>query len=199
VDRRFPACGASYVGADDVAIGRLATQHLIERGCRRIAHIAGPQTVPGVGRLDGYRQALAAAGLPVREDYVVHATDDASGYQAASRLLRLSPRPDGIFGYNDPAAVGAMKALLEGGVAIPGAIKLIGAGNVHNSDLLRVPLSTLDLSSHTIGTKAAEILMKAITSKRKRPPQTVLIAPTLVARESTTLSSPSPGRPSSAR
>jgi len=185
VDRRFPNCNASYVGADDQTIGRLATHHLIERGCRHIAHIAGPQTVPGVGRLEGYRQALAEAGLSVPDDYVIHATDDVSGYQAASRLLRLSPRPDGIFGYNDPAAVGAIKAVLECGIAIPGAIKLIGAGNVHNSDLLRVPLSTVDLSSNAIGRQAAEILIKAITSKRKKPAQTVLMEPSLVVREST--------------
>jgi len=185
VDRRFPLCHASYVGADDEAIGRLAANHLIERGCRHIAHIAGPPTTPGAGRLQGYRQALAAAGMPAPEAYVVHATGDASGYDAARQLLRLSPRPDGIFGYNDPVAAGAMKAILEGGVGIPGGIKVIGAGNVHYSDLLRVPLSTVDQSSHAIGRQAAEILVKAITSKRKQPARTVLIEPALVAREST--------------
>ena len=56
-------CRAPYVGADDEAIGRLATRHLIERGCRRIAHIAGPPLTPGVGRLKGYQDALAAAGI----------------------------------------------------------------------------------------------------------------------------------------
>jgi LacI family transcriptional regulator len=63
VDRRFPDRAASYVGTDDEGIGRLATNHLIQRGCRHIAHIAGPTTTPGVGRLKGYRQALAAAGM----------------------------------------------------------------------------------------------------------------------------------------
>jgi LacI family transcriptional regulator len=185
VDRRFPPVHASYVSADDEAIGRLAANHLLERGCRVIAHIAGPPATPGAGRLQGYRQALAAAGLSAPEAYTVHATGDASGYDAARQLLRLSPRPDGIFGYNDPVAAGAMKAILEAGIAIPGGIKVIGAGNVHYSDLLRVPLSTVDQSSHAIGRQAAEILIKAITSKRRKPPQTVLIEPALVAREST--------------
>ena len=185
VDRRFPDRNAPYVGTDDEGIGRLATNHLIQRGCRHIAHIAGPSTTPGVGRLRGYRQALAAAGLSMPDAYVIHATDDASGYEATRRLLRLSPRPDGIFGYNDPVAAGAMKAILERGISIPGGIKVIGAGNVHYSDLLRVPLSTVDQKSHAIGQQAAEILMKAIASKRRRPPQVVLIEPTLVEREST--------------
>jgi LacI family transcriptional regulator len=185
VDRRFPDRNAPYVGADDEAIGRLATNHLIARGCRHIAHIAGPPTTPGVGRLKGYRQALTAAGMTAPEAYVIHATDDASGFEATRRLLRLSPRPDGIFGYNDPVAAGAMKAILERGLGIPDEIKVIGAGNVHYSDLLRIPLSTVDQSSHAVGRQAAEILIKAITSKRRRAPQTVLIEPTLVAREST--------------
>jgi LacI family transcriptional regulator len=185
IDRRFPDVKAPYVGADDEAIGRLATQHLIERGCRRIAHIAGRALAPGEGRYKGYREALAAAGISAPSSYVVHASDDASGYEAALRLLALNPRPDGIFGYNDPTAAGAMKAILENGIAIPEEIKVIGVGNVHYSDLLRVPLSTIDQSSAAIGHQAAEILMKAIGAKRKRPPKTVIIEPTLVAREST--------------
>src|SRR5438445_297426 len=95
------------VGADDEAIGRLATSHLHERGCRRIAHIAGPQHAPGAGRLKGYRDTLAAAGIAVPDSFVEHAKDDATGYEAARRLLALNPRPDGIFGYNDPTAAGA--------------------------------------------------------------------------------------------
>jgi LacI family transcriptional regulator len=138
-----------------------------------------------VGRLKGYREALAEAGLTVSDSYVVNANDDATGYQAARRLLELSPRPDGIFGYNDPTAAGAMKAILEAGVGIPAEIKVIGVGNVHYSDLLRVPLSTIDQGSATIGQQAAEILMKTIGSKRRRPPRAVIIEPTLIVREST--------------
>jgi len=185
VDRRFSQVRAPYVGADDEAIGRLATSHLIERGCRRIAHIAGPKLTTGIGRLNGYRAALAAANIPFDEAYVTHATDDATGYQAAHLLLKLDPRPDAIFGYNDPTAAGAMKAILEAGIAIPSGIKVIGVGNVHYSDLLRVPLSTIDQSSTAIGQQAADILVKAIGSKRKRPPRTVIVEPTLLAREST--------------
>jgi LacI family transcriptional regulator len=185
IDRRFGGVHAPYVGADDEAIGRMATQHLIDRGCRRIAHIAGPAVTTGLGRRKGYEETLAAAGLSLPEGFVVQATDDDSGYQATRRLLKLNPRPDGIFGYNDPTAAGAMKAILEAGIRIPDEIKVIGVGNVHYSDLLRVPLSTIDQSSASIGQQAADILVKAIGTKRKRPLKTILIDPILVAREST--------------
>jgi len=185
IDRRFAELNASYVGADDEAIGRLATRHLIERGCRRITHIAGPPLTPGMGRLRGYREALATAKIAAPESYVVQAADDASGYQAARRLLELDPLPDAIFGYNDPAAAGAMKAVLEAGIRIPETLKVIGVGNVHYSDLLRVPLSTIDQNSARIGQQAADMLVKAIGAKRRRPPQTVILEPKLIAREST--------------
>jgi LacI family transcriptional regulator len=187
IDRRFADANAPYVGADDEAIGRLATRHLIERGCRRIAHIAGPPITPGVGRRKGYQDALAAAGIAVPDSYVVHASDDASAYLAVRGLLALDPRPDAIFGYNDPTAAGAMKAILEAGIAIPHEIKVIGVGNVHYSDLLRVPLSTIDQSSTAIGRQAADMLIKSIGSKRKRPSKAVLIDPILIPRESTRL------------
>lgn len=185
IDRRFVGSQAAYVGTDDEEIGRMATQHLIERGCRRIAHIAGRPLTPGAGRLKGYRDALAAANLTVPDSYVVEARDDASAYDSARRLLSLEARPDGIFGYNDPAAAGAMKAVLEAGIRIPEEIKVIGVGNVHYSDLLRVPLSTIDQGSASIGRQAADLLIKAITAKRKKSGKTILIEPTLVAREST--------------
>jgi LacI family transcriptional regulator len=186
IDRRFAGSNAPYVGADDEAIGRLATEHLIERGCRRIAHIAGPPTAPGAGRLKGYREALAAREISVPDSFVEHARDDASGYEATRRLLALNPRPDGIFGYNDPTAAGAMKAILEAGIRIPEEIKVIGVGNVHYSDLLRVPLSTIDQSSADIGQQAADMLIKSIGGKRRnKPPKPILIDPVLIAREST--------------
>jgi DNA-binding LacI/PurR family transcriptional regulator len=78
-----------------------------------------------------------------------------------------------------------MKAILESGIGIPSAIKVIGAGNVHYSDLLRVPPSTADHSGHAIARKAADILSKAVTSKRMKPPPAVLIEPVLMAREPT--------------
>jgi LacI family transcriptional regulator len=77
-----------------------------------------------------------------------------------------------------------MKAVLEAGLRVPHDVAIIGAGNVHYSDLLRVPLSTIDQSSSAIGEKAAELLARCMDSKVPLPPQRLFIPPRLVVRES---------------
>jgi LacI family transcriptional regulator, galactose operon repressor len=186
IDRRISGLDLSYVGVDDEQVGRLATEHLIERGCRRIAHIRGPQISTGLGRLEGYRQALSRHGLRVASRYVLTGdSGDSTGYEAMRRLLALDPPPDGVFCYNDPVAAGAMKAALEAGLRVPEDLAVVGAGNVHYSDLLRVPLSTVDQSSSQIGEHAADLLLDLVESKRPRRPRTILLAPKLVVRDST--------------
>ncbi len=185
VDRTLPGVHAHYVGVKDAEIGALATEHLIEQGCRRIAHIRGPAISTGKGRLQGYRRALAKHGLDSSPGYVVSGHyDDAGGYRAMQELLRLNPPPDGVFCYNDPVAAGAIKAVLEAGLNVPNDIAIIGAGNVHYSDLLRVPLSTVDQSSSAIGETAAELLTQCMEAKMVPRPKRILIAPRLVVRES---------------
>ncbi len=185
IDRMPSGLEAHFVGVKDEEIGVLATEHLIEQGCRRIAHLRGPAVQTGSGRLRGYRRALAKHRLEARPDYVISGqTSDSTGYDAMRHLLTLSPPPDGVFCYNDPVAAGAIKAILESGLSVPNDIAIIGAGNVHYSDLLRVPLSTIDQSSLAIGEKAAELLVHCIESKTPTPIKRILIPPRLVVRES---------------
>jgi LacI family transcriptional regulator len=187
IDRSYPETHAPYVGVQDEAIGRLATSHLIECECRRVAHISGPPAAIEAGRLKGYRQTLRAAGISVPESYVTHAVDEKNSYEVTRRLLSLKPQPDGIFVYNDGAAARAIGAILDAGMCIPEQIKVIGVGNAPYSHLLRVPLSTIDQSSGLAGQCAAETLISLMTSKNT-PVQSVVIEPTLIARESTTRS-----------
>ena len=182
IDRRFSETKAAYVGSENREIGRIATQHLVDRGARSIGHISGPRITTGLGRLEGYRAALAENNIPYREELVVEGTTD-EGYSATKRLLALDV--DGIVCYNDPYAVNAIKAIMESRRRIPEDVKVIGAGNVHYSDLLRVPLSTIDQRSAQTGEQAAEILLGMIGPKRKKAPKIVRIKPELVAREST--------------
>jgi LacI family transcriptional regulator len=185
IDRKIPGLAANYVGVDDEKIGQIATEHLIAQGCQRIAHIRGPDITTGIGRLNGYQNALRRHGLQAPPGYVVGGTSNfESGYQEVLPLLSLNPRPDGIFCYNDPVAAGAIKRILESGVKVPETIALVGAGNVHYSDLLRVPLSTVDQSSSVIGESAAELLLQVIESKRQRSPKAILIDPRLIVRDS---------------
>jgi LacI family transcriptional regulator len=186
IDRPIRGLRACFVGADNHAIGRIATEHLVARGCRRIAHLRGPQVGIASERLEGYRRALKNAGLPHDPNRVIDAGHgEVTGYEGMRKLLDLKPLPDGVFCYNDPVAIGAMKAIQGAGLSLPNDIAVVGAGNVHYGDALSVPLTSVDQGTCRIGTLAAELLLARIASKRPMQPKTILIAPKLVEREST--------------
>lgn len=189
IDRPLPRLNASFVGVDNEMIGRLATEHLIARGCRRIAHLRGPEVGIAADRLAGYRYALSKHRLPQRPRYIVggrkRAFREDVGYEEMLELLRLNPIPDGVFCYNDPVAIGAMKAIREAGLDIPRDICVVGAGNVHYSDLLAVPLTTVDQGASQTGKRAAELLLEKMNSKRVSRPRKILLSPKLIIREST--------------
>ena len=190
IDRSFSGLSANFVGMDDIAAGSLATQHLIDRGCARIAHIRGRDDSTGTQRLEGYRRAMNAAGMAVLEKYVIlrETVDTESrlqGYEAMQRLLAVKPRPDGVFCYNDPMAIGAMDAVLNAGLRIPDDIAIIGCGNLHYDDSLRVPLSSIDQQSRLIGERAGKLVLGMIQAKTRTKPKSVVLEPQLVERAST--------------
>jgi LacI family transcriptional regulator len=186
IDRPIEGVRASFVGVDNEAVGKLATMHLIERGCRRIAHLRGPMIGLAAKRLNGYTASLKKNRLTAPPGYVVDAGfQDHSGYQAMKKLLAAGPPPDGVFCYNDPVAIGAMKALREAGLRVPEDVAVVGAGNVHYSDALAVPLTTIDQKTREIGARAAELLLVQIGSKGAVRPEKILIVPELVVRKST--------------
>lgn len=189
IDRPMPGLNASFVGVDNEMIGRLATEHLIARGCSRIAHLRGPEVGIAAERLAGYRYALSKHGLPQWPHYIVGGRNRAFredvGYEEMRQLLRLNPIPDGVFCYNDPVAIGAMKAIREAGLDVPKDICVVGAGNVHYSDLLAVPLTTIDQSASQTGKRAAELLLDKMNSRRVSRARKILLSPKLVIRKST--------------
>jgi LacI family transcriptional regulator len=200
IDRRFAGLAANFVGVDDVEAGKLAAKHLIDQGCQRIAHIRGPEVSTAIGRLEGYRQALAKVGMTPPEDHVIlcKSGDDrgeAGGSEAARKLLQSAAVPDGIFCYNDTVAIGAMRAILDAGLRIPDDIAIVGCGNELYSDFLRIPLSSVDQDSETIGDSAARLALALIDAKGPSRPETILVAPALVARVSSLKSRSTQSRP----
>jgi LacI family transcriptional regulator len=190
IDRKFLGLAANFVGVDDATVGELATAHLIDAGCRRIAHIGGPNVSTALGRVEGFRRALEAGGIFVAPEYIEmreHGDDagDASGYKAMQRLLALGPQPDGVFCYNDPTAMGAMKAVLEAGLRVPEDVAIAGCGNVAYADFLRVPLTSVDQQSDAIGERTARMALGLLESGPAARPKTVLLEPRLVVRAST--------------
>lgn len=190
IDRKFDDLAANFVGVDDAAVGALATEHLIEIGRRRIAHIGGKDVSTAVGRLEGYRAALAKHGMEMPAQYIVSRVHgdhdgDITGCEMMKVLLELNPRPDAVFCHNDPTALGAMRAILEAGLRIPEDIAVVGAGNLRYADFLRVPLTSVDQDSTSIGERAAKIALALIEAKAPARPKSLLLEPRLVVRQST--------------
>jgi len=141
------------------------------------------------GRAKGYREVLSRRNLKERPDTVImreHGDDagDHAGYIAMKRLLELTPRPDGVFCYNDATAMGAMKAVLGAGLDVPNDVAIVGCGNVTYADFLRVPLTSIDQESNQIGARAAKLALSVLEHAPSRPKQ-VLLQAQLVERAST--------------
>lgn len=190
IDRHFNGSRANFIGVDDDKVGVLATEHLISVGCRRIAHIRGPKVSTAAGRAKGYRKALQSSGLEAPSEYVVleetgDESADISGYRAMTQLLKLDPKPDGVFCYNDPTAMGAMQAILDGALGVPDDIAVIGCGNVRYAQFLRVPLSSIDQKSSDIGVRAALLALELVEAKSAPKPVSIILEAQLVARAST--------------
>lgn len=199
IDRAFPGLAANYVGIDDEAAGRIATEHLIDQGCKRIAHIRGRENATGVGRFEGYRKTLLRHGMDyspslVISRYLVDIESMRLGAEAMRLLLKQRPRPDGVFAYNDPLAIGAMHAILEAGLRLPEDIALIGCGNLHYDPFLRVPLSSVDQNNCQTGEQTAKILLSILDSKVPMQPKSIILEPSLVARASSLRSTKSTKR-----
>jgi LacI family transcriptional regulator len=168
----------------------MATEHLIQCGCRRIAFIYGAELSPALGRLEGYRRALEKHRLPLRPDYIrtVDETGDASddsNYATMKDLLALGEPPDGVFCFNDPGALNAMKAVLDAGLRIPEDVAVVGSGNIRHADFLRVPLTSIDQNSVAIGERAAKLALGLIELRTPQKPKSILLEPRLVVRQST--------------
>jgi LacI family transcriptional regulator len=190
VDRWFTDFESNFVGVDDVAVGEVATTHLIDQGCRRIAHIRGPEVSTAAGRLEGYQKALAAHGMTSLPGHVVSIGFSAdhhgekSGYTATTKLLANKARPDGIFCFNDPLALGTMRAILDAGLRIPEDVAVVGCGNLSYSDFLRVPLSSVDQNSKAIGKLTATLALKLANNKTSARPKSELVQPRMMVRAS---------------
>jgi LacI family transcriptional regulator len=188
-DRNFPHLAAHFVGSDDVLVGEMATNHLIEIGRKKIAHIGGRNSSPSRDRLRGYRNALATAKLTAPDSYVVsrervEESGDHVGFQLMQALLKLDPRPDAVFCYNDLTAVGAIEATLQAGLRVPEDIAVIGCGNLRYANYLRVPLSSIDHGTDELG-KIESRLALDLSNEPQREPASIFVASTLVARQST--------------
>ncbi len=174
----------SYVTIDNVKAGRVATEHLISLGRRRIGHISGPmQTVDGIDRLTGYRYTLDRSGIPFNPDLVIEGQFDIDGgYMAMKELLKQNV--DALFAGNDDTAVGAMQAIREAGLRIPEDIAVIGFDDLQPALSFGMKLTTIHQPVRQKGATAAALLLDMIEGNAPEP-QRIILPTSLIVREST--------------
>ena len=176
IDRSLP-----NVGIDEAEIARVATHHLIERGCRRIAHI---RTLPS--RFKGYRAALEVAGISSTPELVfmagIHDFDHTTGRRAVSDLLGRSVEFDGLVAQSDQQAMGALHALMRAGKRVPDDVRVIGVDDSPYCEFSAVPLSSVSQNFTVRGQHAVRMLMDRIEG---RDVASIAIEPELRIRAST--------------
>ncbi|MBI9067517.1 MAG: LacI family DNA-binding transcriptional regulator [Salinivirgaceae bacterium] len=186
-DRTSKEINVPKVVANDADAAYMAISHLIDRGNKRIAFLTGPEhMLIGRNRFRGYKAALSNYDIPLDEDLIVRCNitvEDAK--EEAKKLLNLPNPPDAIFGINDEVAIGALFAIKEKGLSIPGDISVVGFSNSNRSRYMEPSLTTLDQNPVKIGTLAAKLLFEQIDGKLGSGETKEIIVPaTLIIRSS---------------
>lgn len=154
------------VDIDNVSSARIATQHLIDLGHTRIAHITnGPlEYTAARDRLAGFRLALQDGSLPLPEDYVQvsRSFTDQGGYAAMQALLQLPQRPTAVFAASDVVAFGALQAIRDAGLRVPEDLSVVGFDDIPLARYLDPPLTTVRLPALELGLEAGRMLMQII-------------------------------------
>ena len=184
VARHFGDSETNCVVADDVAGGRLATSHLLDRGHRRIGFINGPLVNSSAReRLSGYQSALDERAVGVDRGLI---TDGAltmeDGYDHTRHLLERA-HPTALFAFSDYVALGAMKAVQEAGLRIPEDIAVVGYDDIDFSSCLQSPLTTVRVPKREIGRQVVRILIQAL-KQTELAPQVVRLPVELIVRDS---------------
>jgi len=188
IDAYHPALPS--VSIDDTAGGQTATRHLIDLGHERIAYIGEHlednmfHSRPVIDRFNGYRQALAEAGIPFRPEY--HCQGN-YGWRDARRmaheLFSMTERPTALFAYCDTMAFGALEAAQKCNISIPNDLSVIGFDDVEISQYFQ--LTTVRQPLYESGARGAEMLLDYLDSDDSRPAQHVVLPTELVARRTT--------------
>jgi LacI family transcriptional regulator len=175
------------VTTDDYQSGYLATSHLIERGCTRIAHLAISQSLSiGNKRAKGYLQALQDNGITPDESLLIECTNDDEQDTKLIKELLEQQKPDGIFAAIERYAIASYELCESLGLNIPNDVKIISFSNLQTASLLNPSLSTITQPAFEIGREAATMLLKKLEKKNfQLPDESIVIQSRLIARKST--------------
>jgi LacI family transcriptional regulator, fructose operon transcriptional repressor len=184
VDRSVGDAEVDVVLLDNVDSAYRLTTHLLEQGYRQIAALCGDMSTTGKERYTGYEKALRASGLePVMEQVkFVHPRSEA-GYAATMKLLDLPQGPDALLTTNSLLAEGALQAIRERGLTIPGDIALVTFDETAWASLVQPPITLIAQPTYEIGQTATELLLKRIADPG-RPTRQVILKGRLLERGS---------------
>lgn len=189
-DRAIPEIETDKIVVDDFAGGYRVTQHLVDQGYQRIAHIGGTQSLLTYqDRKKGYLEALRINGIPFDESLVIiNSLTSDEGFSAAEQLMNLPHPPDAIFCGNDTTALSSMIYLRDKGIRIPQDLGIVGFSNEPFSKVVSPSISTIAQPGFEMGQKAAELLIRQIETK-DRTYRTIVLPTELIIRESSNRSS----------
>ena len=187
-DRANDELKIDSVVIDDHKGAYMATQHLIEQGYKRIAHISGPQHISIFkARLEGYKAALKANGIKFDKDLLIpgDVSIDA-GRKAIGQLLKLHNPADAVFAVEDFTALGAIKELKENNIAIPKDFGVVGFANESFGEHITPSLSTIDQQTVKMGKESFTLMLKLIENKGSKKPgvQKTILEPIPIFRNS---------------
>ncbi len=182
-----PAAGLHGLATDHRAGARLAVEHLLALGHRRIVHIGAADALAAAAapRREGLRGGMAAAGLD--PDSLIVVTSDGTvegGARAAAAMLRGDTRPTAVACYNDLVAIGVLRTLRQAGVAIPGEMSVVGFDDIELAAWTDPPLTTVRQPTGELGRRAVERIASALSGTAPAPSLEIL-APSLVVRGTT--------------
>lgn len=184
VERNFSDPRINCIWIDNIQGSYEATKYLIERGHRRIAHIAGNLDYQvALDRLEGYKKALYEHEIPFSEEMVASGKflwQD--GYTAMKELLGYRPRCTAVFVANDTMAYGALQALREAEIQIPDDMAIIGFDDLDFSALTSPPLTTVRQPRYEMGMKAMETLIKVLRGETNHTAMKIRLIPELKIR-----------------
>lgn len=185
VHRLFGGAKINSVNVDDVAGGRMATEHLIGLNHRRIGFITGRKGWnASEARLVGYRAALKHAHIPFDRALVIEGDwEMQSGYPAAKKFLQMAERPSAIFAANDLMALGAIYAIQEAGLRVPEDIAVVGYDDREIASIARPSITTVNLPCYEMGQRSADLLLQLL-EKKIEAEAPIRIQGKLIVRES---------------
>lgn len=185
-DRICEELETDHVVVNDYKGAYEAVEHLINQGCKRIAHLAMTQDLLiGRNRYNGYVDALKDNKLKIDERLIVRCDTHKAACLVTKRLIYELHPPDGIFAVNDLTAIGALQTIKENGLRIPEDIKVVGFSNGIYSTMTDPPITTVEQFGYQMGQKAARMVLDRILSRENYPPRIEEIETQLIVREST--------------